>query len=65
MTKQPSGSPASPGTTRRAAQYGVTLPRRPSDKALKTPLVTKPVDNVPQPTVVNNHEDIPEPYSVT
>ena len=65
MGRQTSGTPASPGTSRRAAQYGVTLPRRPSRD--KIPVVmTKPVENVPQPTdvpVINNHEDTPTPDS--
>ena len=68
MTKPTSGSPASPGTNRRAAQYGVTLPRQRSKETLKTPVVTKPVETVPQPTnvpVINSHEDTPDSHSVT
>ena len=66
MTKQTSGTPASPGTSRRAAQYGVTLPRPRPKEAPKAPLVTKPAENVPQPTnmpVINSHEDTPTPES--
>ena len=64
MGRQTSGTPASPGTSRRAAQYGVTLPRRLSKD--KISVVTKPAEDVPQPTnvpVVNNHEDTPTPES--
>ena len=66
-----SGTPASPGTSRRAAQYGVTLPRKPSKEAIKVPAVAKPTatENTPQTTssapVVNSHEATTESYPVT
>lgn len=65
MVKQTSGTPASPGTSRRAAQYGVTLPRKHSKEAIRIP--TKPVENTPQTTnapVVNSHEEIVDSHSV-
>lgn len=70
MGKSTSGIPASPGTSRRIAQYNVTLPRRPSKEAIKVPATTtKPAENAPLPTssnmpVVNSHEDATETHSV-
>jgi len=66
MMKQLSGTPASPGTSRRAAQYGVTLPRKHSREAIKVP--TKPAETAPQSTtnmpVVNSHDDVTDSHSV-
>ena len=70
MSKQMSGTPASPGTSRRIAQYGVTLPRKPSKESIKVPAVAKPTvtENTPQATsntpVVNSHEATTEAYPV-
>ena len=75
LTKQTSGTPVSPGTSRRAAQYNVTLPRKDgrkqSKEAIKVPLsVTKPIENAPVPSsnvpVINSHEDTTaDTHSVT
>ena len=69
ISKQMLGTPASPGTSRRAAQYGVTLPRRPSKEAIKVPGGTKPTEITSQTTsnvvVVNSHEPTMESYTVT
>lgn len=65
ISKQMSGIPASPGTSRRAAQYGVTLPRKPSKEAIKVP--TKPAENTPQSIsvpVVNSHNDVTDSHLV-